>query len=328
MAGKHAFVTGATGFVGLNLVEVLAEQGWEVTALHRPTSKLETLRSFPVQLVEGCVTDRESLLRAIPEGVDAVFHVAASTSMWSPYNAEQTRINVGGTRNVIEAALARGTGRLVHTSTIGTYGFHPQKIDESAPQLGAFSWINYLRTKALAEAEIRAGIERGLEAVILNPAHVIGRYDRHNWARLIAMVHSKRLPGVPPGAGSFGHGREVARAHVAAAEHGRPGANYLLGGVDATFLEFIACVGEVTSRPVPRRPAPAILWRIIGHLSLLWSYLSRREPDITPEAAAIACVKAQCSSRLAEQELGYRQVPLRVMIEDSYNWMAAEGLLE
>ena len=103
---RTAFVTGATGFVGLNLVEALAQEGWRVLALHRPESELKYLARLPAERVTGDVTDRASLERALPPGVDAVFHVAGDTNLWSPRNARQDRVNIDGTRNVVEAALA------------------------------------------------------------------------------------------------------------------------------------------------------------------------------------------------------------------------------
>src|ERR671918_1216937 len=232
MTMRRAFVTGGTGFVGLNLIEQLTAAGWRVTALHRRTSDLGEIRRFAVDLVEGDLTVPESLRGAIPQSVDAVFHLAADTSVWARHDERQRRINQGGTRNLVEAALVSGARRLVHTSTWNVYGLEQGEISETSPQLGATSWINYNRTKLLAEEEVRAGIARGLAAVIINPAHVLGRYDWRGWARLIIAAHERWLPGVPPGAGTFCHAEAVARAQIAAAERGRIGQNYLLGGSD------------------------------------------------------------------------------------------------
>jgi len=325
---RTAFVTGGTGFIGMNLAEVLRASGWHVTALVRPGANTGPLTRLGVSVAEGDVTDRDSLVRAIPRRVDCVFHVAASTSMWSRNAAELERTNVGGTRNVVEAALERGARRLVHTSSVAAYGFHPGRIDEDTPQLGADSWIGYFRTKALAEREVRAGLERGLDAVILNPVHVMGRHDRGNWSRLVVMTAQGRLPGIPPGSGSFCHGAEVARAHLAAAERGRSGANYLLGGVDATFRELVQTIGEVTGRGVPAKVAPEALLRAVGRAKQWWSYVSGREPDMTPDSVAIVCAHLHADSARAEAELGYRAVPLRTIVEDSVTWLRAEGLLD
>ncbi len=323
-----AFITGGTGFIGLNLIEQLVAQGWQITALHRPTSDLRHISRLSVHLVEGDLLDPESLRRAMPEGVDAVFHVAADTSVWARHNARQYRINVEGTRHLVEAALATGARRFVHTSTWNTYGLQQGEISEDRPQLGSSSWINYDRTKFLAEEEVRRGVERGLDAVIINPAHVMGRCDRHGWARLIIAAHRRWMPGVPPGAGTFCHAEEVARAHITAAKRGRTGCNYLLSGADASFVELFRVINEVTGSRVPLRALPAWLFRLAARFETGIAAITGREPEMTPEGVAIASARARVVSRRAEAELGYRPAPLRIMVEDSHAWLRAEGLLE
>jgi nucleoside-diphosphate-sugar epimerase len=327
MAGRSAFVTGGTGFLGLNLIEQLTAQGWQVTALHRPGSDIRPLSKFPVRRVEGDILEPDSLRRAMPQGVDAVFHVAADISMWKGHDARQTRINVEGTRNVVEAALEAGAARLVHTSTWNTYGLWQRAIREELPQRGGQSRANYDRTKFLAEEEVRNGVARDLDAVIVNPSHIMGRYDRKGWAQLIMMAHERWMPGVPPGAGTFCHAEAVAKAHVAAAERGRRGANYLMSGADASFAELFAAINEVTGARVPLRPLPAALFRVPAMLSAAWASISGEEPPMTPEGVEVALARARVTSHLAEEELGYRPAPLRTLIEDSWRWLVAEGLV-
>ena len=327
MAERSAFVTGGTGFLGRNLIEQLVAQGWRVIALHRPSSDIRPLSDHPVQLVEGDILEPESLRRAMPQSVDAAFHVAADISMWSGHNIRQTRINVEGTRNVVEAALEAGARRLIHTSTWNAYGLEQGAISEELPQRGRHSWINYNRSKLLGEEEVRKGIALGLDAVIINPSHIMGRYDRQGWAQLIIAAHRRRMPGVPPGAGTFCHAEAVAKAHISAVDGGRSGANYLMSGVDATFVELFAVINEVTGSRVPLRPLPPVLFRAPAWLSAACAAITGKQPAITPEGAEIAIARARVTSRRAEQELGYRPAPLRTMIEDSWRWLLAEGVL-
>lgn len=322
-----AFVTGATGFVGLNLVEELARQGWRVIALHRPGADLRYLQRMAAERVIGDITDADSLVRALPEGADAVFHAAGDTGLWSRHNARQDRVNIEGTRNMVSAALARGVRRFVHTSTISTYGVQRGWVDESTEQRGARSSVNYNRSKYHAEIEVRAGIARGLDAVILNPGPILGAYDTHNYARLVTLVAAGKLPGVPPGTLPFCHVREVARAHIAAFERGRTGENYILGGTQARLLDVVREIGAALGKPVPRRVMPAWVLGALGALGALRGALSGTAPTTTPETALQVTRQLSCDSAKAIRELGYRAVPLREMVVDCVDWMAAEGLL-
>lgn len=327
MTGRRAFVTGGTGFIGRNLLRHLADEGWEVTALRRADSRIGDLAELPVAFVEGDVLDLASLEAAIPSGTDVVFHVAADTSLWFRRNPEQTRVNVEGTANLVEAALKRGAGKLVHTSTWNVYGLWNDVISEDRPREGRGSPVNYDRTKTLAEDEVRRGIDRGLPAVIVNPAHVIGPHDRKNWARMIVMTYEGTIPGVPPGSGVFCDALAVAEAHVAAAEKGREGENYLLGGAEATFLEVFEQIGELLDREVPSRPVPAWLFRLIAVASDLGSLLTGREPEVTREVASMVTTHPRIVSDRAERELGYRHVSLRGMLTTCIRWLEEEGVI-
>jgi dihydroflavonol-4-reductase len=324
---KTAFVSGGAGFLGLNLVEQLVAAGWKVVVFDRASAGVSTLEKPTFRCVKGDVTDVASCRSAMPEGVDAVFHLAADTSHWSRGDALQTRINVGGTRVIVSAALERKARRLVHTSSIAAYGFQPGRISEESHSTALDSSINYFRSKRLAEIEVQRGIEQGLDAVILNPANIIGPQDRSGWSRFFGLIERGRLPGVPPGRASFCHAREVAAAELAAWEQGRCGHHYLLGGADASFLELVQAVGRLLGRPTPNRTTPAWLSKMAGHLALWVSYLTGREPELTPEKARLLSAELVCSSRKAERELGYRPVPLETMLADCHRWLLDQGLL-
>ncbi|MDH3234589.1 MAG: NAD-dependent epimerase/dehydratase family protein [Alphaproteobacteria bacterium] len=325
---RTAFVTGGTGFVGINIVDTLLAAGWTVTALHRAGANVDELSARGVTLAEGDITNPASLARAIPKGVDAVFHVAASMNMWSRRNAEQHAINVGGTRNVVEAALAAGARKLIHTSSISVYGIQKGRIDESAEQLGRVSWLGYQRTKFLAEEEVRAGIGRGLPATILNPCNIIGAHDRTGWARLIRMIAEDTLPGVPPGSNSFAHVGEVAKAHVAAVDKGVVGENYLLGGIDDSYLNMVQIIGRLLDRKVPTKPIVPWKLRLLGRFAAGVAAVTGKEPRITPESAALASRYLFADSSKAERVLGHKTVPLEDMLRESIDWLRANGLID
>lgn len=328
---RTAFVTGGTGFLGRHVVEQLTQQGWRVVALHRATSDVRALKTYPgVELALGSITDPVSLARAVPERCDAVFHVAGNTSLWKGGDAQQTLENVDGTRFVVETCLAKRVGRLIHTSSVSSWG--EQQVvpfDETAPQHGGDSFVNYERTKYGGELEVLKGVDRGLQACIMNPGHIVGRYDANNWARLIRLVDARKLPGVPPGEGTWAAATQVAKAHITAVDKGRVGERYLLGGTYATFLEAIRIIGQLTGKRVPTRPMPGWIIRTLGQVSEWGSYVTKRPPTVTPEiAAGTARPPLRFKSDKAIRELGYEAVPLETMLREAYEWLKSEGLLK
>jgi dihydroflavonol-4-reductase len=321
-----AFVTGATGCLGINLVGELLSAGWHVVAMHRATSRLDDLAALPVDRVVGDVTDLGALVRAMPAGVDVVFNVAGDTSLWARNDERKRRVHVDGARNVVEAAIRQGAKRLVHTSSAGAYGEHLGMVSEETPSTAATSPVSSFRTKWEGEQEVRRGLERGLDAVIMEPALITGPHDRHASSRFFRMVRDGKLPLAPPGRNSWAHAREVARAHVAAARLGRRGEAFILGGADASWVEVLGIIGQLVGRPGPRRTMPRWALRGLASVMQLASRVTGREPDVTPEGAAILSSEALYDCSKAVRELGYRPVPLREILEDCHRWMIAAGL--
>lgn len=326
-AMKTALVTGATGFLGGHLVQQLLDAGWKVRALYRSQASMGVLSALDVDARQGDVTDRASLDRALEGGVDVVFHAAASTATWKPKSAEQRRINVDGTRNVVEACLAAGVKRLVHTSSVVVYGLTEAVIDERAPHLGLQSWISYAQTKAQGEEVVQEGIARGLDAVICNPTHILGPGDTHNWSKLIMLIDQRKLPGVPPGSGAFVDVRQAAAAEIAAAERGVCGESYLLGGEEASFLDLVQRVGRLLNRPTPKRALPAGPMKLYARVLDGLSRLTRREPDVTPESVAFVCQHMRCDIGKARKALGLDVTPLDELLETTVRWLRQQRLV-
>ena len=324
---KTAFITGATGFLGVNLVQQLLDADWKVTALHRKTSNLTYLKRFDVTLVEGAITDKDSLISAMPEGVDAVFHVAANTAMWSKWNDQQYQDNVIGTRNMVEVAQQKQAKRFIHTSSISAYGHHRDEIDETVESNALSSEMNYVVTKYQAELEVDKAIANGLDAVLVNPCDIMGPYDTHNWAQVIQAVYNNDVPGIPPGNAVVCHVRDVARAHISAFEKGRTGERHLLGGADVTMKEIFNTIERFMDKKESSFVLPKWVLRAVVPFYMLQSKLNGKEPILTYEKYLELKFPKHVTSKKAIVELDYKTTPLNESIRDSYEWLKMENLL-
>ena len=322
-----AAITGATGFLGRNLIELLAARGWQLRALVRDPQRAAGLLPQGVRCLQADLLDRDALAAALAEGVDVLFHTAADTGTWSREAPRQWRVNRDGTGNLLAAARECGIGRLVHVSTIAVYGRHRGTITEDSPRRGWGVDLAYAESKAAAEDAVQAAGAAGQDVVIVNPTHVVGRYDTRNWARLICMVADGSLPAVPPGGGCFAHGASVAAAMVRAVESAPAGARYILGGPYASFRQFVELAARQLGVRVRAPAVPAFALRAAARAGAAAGALTGRRPPVTPEEAAFACDRMHASSRRAETELGYTTPPLDAMIAESTEWLERNGHL-
>lgn len=326
--GRSAFVTGGTGFVGINLVKRLTSDGWTVTALHRPSSNLEHLRRFPVRLSAGDLADPASLDRAMPEGVDTVFHVAADLSFAAAGEEQQYRSNVLGTRNLLDVARRRGARCFIHTSTLGTYGGRPEIFDERAPQLGGSSPLHYSRSKWLAEEEVRRAAAGGFNALILNPGGILGPYDSRTWGAFFFLVRDGLLPYAPDrGQMVWCHVHDVVDAHVEASLQGRRGENYILGGGSAPLDEVVEEMAKLLGVPSRIRRIPTALLADLARAQVAIAEHTGEPAIYTPDIVEVFSDTYVCRSDKAARELGYRTHSLREMLVDCHRWLCDEGLL-
>ncbi|MBK7962826.1 MAG: NAD-dependent epimerase/dehydratase family protein [Bdellovibrionales bacterium] len=327
----RAFVTGATGFVGTNLIQELDKAGWEIIALCRPTSDLSELKKCKkVIYAPGDIMDIESLRRGMPPGVDAVFHVAGSVGPVG-HGKESSRydINQTGTRNVVTVALEKKIGRFIHTSTVLTYDFESKKsFDETAPPVKP-STDAYIGSKRLADVEVEAGVKAGLDAVFIHPSAIFGAYDKVTWSKMFMEIErGLPLPFAPPGGGSVCHCRKVAAAHISAFHKGTRGGHYILGGPDENWLNVAIQVAKILKRPAPKWRLPTPLFMLYGYVEYWVSRMLGRAPTLDPHSAYTLCINVFSDSSRAIRELGYQPSTLDEMLQDCYQWMVATGMIK
>ncbi len=325
----HVMLTGATGFLGAHVLDRLLDDAVDISAVVRSHKAAENLRKRGVRALVGSLEDPAILGQALDRPTDCVFHIAADTSTWHGNDARQTQTNVEGTRNVLAAAEAAGVRRLVHTSSVSAFGQQEQTLTEQSSRLGRESWINYERTKAMAEELVLEADDRGkIETIVLNPAHILGPGDTHNWASLFLLIDQGKLPGVPPGSGAFADVREVANAEIAAWRYSAHGQQFLLGGEHASFLDLIQAIASELDRQAPAKATPAGFIRGYARVLDALSRVTGREPRLTPQAVSFTCHHLKVDSSKAIRELGYHITPLQNLVHVTCDWLREQGMLK
>ncbi|WDP87454.1 MAG: NAD-dependent epimerase/dehydratase family protein [Desulfobacter sp.] len=324
---KTAFVTGATGFLGLNLIECLRKENWLITALHLPGEDLKYLSRFNLKAVSGNILDFAGLEDAMPSHLDAVFHLAGDTSMWSKHDARQHRINVEGTANMCRAAIAKKAVRFIHTSSSSAFGYHGEVLSEQTVSNALECGMNYNKTKFLAELEVKKAVESGLFAVILNSCNIIGPFDPGNWSQLIQNTCRQKLPGYPPGVGTFSHVRDIAHAHISAVENGGKGENYLLGGVEASFKEVMLEIIKTTGVNLPLKEISRSKLKMAMYLSGAKSFFTGKEPMLTYPKYKRLVGRLVCNDAKARKALGFKTTSIFDMVSDCHQWLRQENLV-
>lgn len=327
----RVLVTGATGFVGSNVARRLLERGEEVRVLARETSSLAAVAGLPVEVVRGDLRDPAAVRRAV-RGCRRVFHVAADYRFWARRPAELYDSNVGGTRHVVEACLAEGVERLVHTSTVGTIGLAalPAPCDEATPLVPGQLASHYKRSKLEAERLALGAVSRGCPVVVVNPSAPVGPWDVKPTptGQLVVDFLRRRLPAVVDTGLNVVHVRDVADGHLLAAERGRVGERYILGHQDMTLAEIVAMLAELTGLPAPRVRLPyPVAWAAGALSTAVATYLTRRPPAVALEAVRMARHRMFFDPGKAVRELGLPQTSVRAAFADAIAWFSEHGVV-
>lgn len=326
----RAFVTGGTGFIGANLVAELNELGIAARVLHRPSSSLAALESLYYESVYGDILDEPAQLAGAMAGCDWVFHVAAVADYWRQSVDWLYRVNVEGTRHVLEAARLAGVRRLVFTSSLAAMGVPAPGtlLDESHRFSGPPESWPYAHSKALAEEVVLETVERGLDGVIVNPSIVLGPRDLNRISgSLILEAAGGLLRFTAPGGTNFIAAQDVAAGHVAAAQRGRTGERYILGAHNLPYTEAVSAICALVGQRPPlfrvRRwmLPPAALAVAAGR-----KLLGNRIP-LDPTQVRMMALDLYADSSKAQRELGLPQTPFTTAVKDAYNWYRVHGYL-
>jgi dihydroflavonol-4-reductase len=320
-------VTGGAGHIGANLVRALLARGTRVRALiHEDRRALEGLN---VDVRPGDICNKESLIAAF-DGTEVVYHLAADISLLSYGWRMLEETNVYGVRNVVEACLHCGVRRLVHFSSIHAIMQEPlnMPIDESRPL--ADCGPPYDRSKAAGEREVIRGIEKGLDAIIINPTAVIGinDYRPSHFGEVLLFLANRKLPILVTGGFDWVDVRDVVEGAMRAEERAPTGAKYLLSGHWVSLCDTADLVGKITGAPAPGLVSPMWLARFGAPFVTAYDRLTGRRPLYTSVSLRAMRSNRNISHQKASLELGYSPRPFEETIVDTLRWFEKEGKLE
>lgn len=325
----RVLVTGGTGFNGVSLVRALLGRGDEVRVLARDRSNRSVLKDLPCEYLIGDILDGDRVSRAVKD-CDIVFHLAALVAYWKAHRSDVYRTNVEGTRIVMDACLREGVPRVVHTSSVSAIGIpKPGSIATEETEFDTRSKeIAYCDSKRISEIVVRQAVERGLNAVIVNPAQIIGAGDHGLYmGSVVRSFQEGHVLAVPSGGICMVDVDAVVRGQLAAAERGRVGERYILGGENLSYLEIAEVLAEITGRSAPRRFLPNWLLKPSAVLVDLVNHFSGQVSTICGEHVLLGSEKLYYDSGKAVAELGYPLLGFRAAILKAYQWYLEQGYL-
>ena len=331
------FVTGASGFIGANLVHELGLRGHHVKALLRSKSDRRGLVGAGFETVEGDVSDRERLKVAM-HGCDWCFHVAASYHLWLRDYRPMYEANVAGTRNVIEAAAAAGCGRIVYTSTVGCIGVpipaggRTIPSDETTPVAEAQMSNHYKRSKWQAEQIAIELARKGFPVIVVNPSAPVGPRDVKPTptGQVIVDFLNRAMPAYLDTGLNWVHVRDVAVGHILAAEKGQLGERYILGNAAGnwTMKEAFNVLHEITGVPAPKVRIPYLLALGAAHVNEALSAVTGKAPKAPLAGVRMAKYKMFFNPAKAIRDLGLPQTPPRQALVDAVGWFRKNGYVQ
>ena len=322
-------VTGAAGFLGSHVARQLVARGEDVRVLMRPSSTNRAIADLSLEYVTGDLRDPASLDRAMKD-IQRVFHVAADYRLWARRKQDIYDSNVGGTKNLLDAAKRAGVEQLIYTSTVATIAVdRPQHPNEFTDAKLEEMVGHYKRSKWLAEKEALSAAKNGLPVIVAMPTTPVGPWD---WkptptGKIILDFLNGKMPGYVETGLNFIGVEDCAAGHLLIAEKGKVGERYLLGGENLTLKQMLDALSKITGLPAPKLKIPHGLALGVAYASTVFSRLLGREPGIPVEGVKIARHMMFVDCSRAQRELGFKAGPVAAALERAVRWYEANGYI-
>ncbi len=322
---KPTLITGATGFIGWHIARQLLEKGHRVRALVREPARVRELDG--IEPVRGDLRDPDSLARAA-EGCGVAFHAAADYRLWTRDPQQMFLSNVEGTRNLLAAARSAGVERVVYTSTVGCIGLTQNGSGDEATPVGIEDMCGaYKRSKFLAERVAVEFAASGFPVVIVNPTAPVGDHDFKPTptGKIIVDFLRGAMPGFIDTGLNVVDVQDVAKGHLSACEHGRPGERYILGSENLTLCQILALLARIAGKSPPKLRIPYAAAYAVAIASTAWANLTGRAPLAPLDGVRMARTKMWVRQDKAVRELGYAPGPAAAALERAVTWFQTNG---
>src|ERR1700751_1513610 len=330
MSGAKILVTGAAGFLGSHLTRQLVARGADVRVLLRPSSNNRAIADLPLEYMTGDLRDAASLDRALA-GVQRVFHVAADYRLWSRRSQDIYDSNVGGTKNLLEAAKRAGVEQLIYTRTVATIAVdRPSQPNESTDAKLEEMVGHYKRSKWLAEKEVLNAAKQGFPAIVAMPTTPVGPWD---WkptptGKIILDFLNGKMPGYVETGLNFVGVEECAAGHLLVSEKGKIGERYLLGAENLTLKQLLDTLAKITGLTAPSMKIPHGVALGVAYVESAFSRLIGKEPQIPVEGVKIAQHMMFVDCSRAKKELGFAPGAVAAALERAVRWYQANGYVK
>lgn len=320
---NKVLITGGNGFLGANLARELYRSGYELRLMMRSTADVTMIADIPCEFYYGDISNEKDVFDAV-NGCDYVVHTASVTAQWGVSFKTYEHINVKGTVNVVNACLKHGIRKMIHISTANTIG-HGEK-HKPASELNSFnlSHLNsgYISSKYIAQQYVLEQIvNKGLQAVIVNPTFMIGQCDvKPSSGKIILHGINKRIVFYPPGGKNFVHINDVCVGIIKAIEMGRAGDCYLLAGENMSYKDFFKLLNKVSGQQPAMLPIPGVILKTIGIFGTLLGVFSKTPVKLNYSSAYMLCLYNYYSGSKSERELQLCYTPVEKALSSALCW--------
>lgn len=332
MKYKTILVTGATGFLGFNIIKELLNTEYKIKAFVENGKGTIILDQFDIEIKHGDIQILEDVQNAL-DGCDIVIHTAALTDIWPKRSSHVWNVNYTGTKNLVVAAKKAGIEKFIHIGSASSFGFGTKNNpgNENVPYKNGKYKLDYMESKKRAQDLVLSEVkENNFPAIVVNPTFMFGSYSANSGSSndMILAQFNNKIPGYTNGGRNFIHVKDVAVGIINAIAMGRIGECYIMGNENLTFKEIFLKISNLTKTKPPAYKFPDYLAKSFGFFLSVLSRILKKKPSISYTMAKISCDEHYFSSKKAIEELNLPQTPIEYAIKDALNWFEESNIVK